>query len=137
MVEGIDDLKGSKYNWLYNPENMTRKQKKRFSDLRDSRLKTARAWAIKELAMPLWDYVSKTWAFKGRKRWLSWAVRCRLDPIKKVAKMIKRHLWGILNAIVLKVRNGPAEGLNSRIKMIKIRSRGFRDKERFANATEV
>ncbi len=41
---------------------------------------------------------------------------------------------GILNAIVLKVSNGPAEGLNSRIKMIKVRSRGFRNKERFTNA---
>ncbi|WP_419648622.1 transposase, partial [Thiolapillus sp.] len=39
----------------------------------------------------------------------------------------KEHLWGILNAIVLKVSNGPAEGLNSRIKMIKVRSRGFRN----------
>ena len=55
-------------------------------------------------------------------------------PIKEVAKTIKKHLWGILNAIVLKVSNGPAEGLNSRIKMIKVRSRGFRNKERFANA---
>ncbi|WP_374109641.1 transposase [Thiolapillus sp.] len=35
---------------------------------------------------------------------------------------------------MLKVSNGPAEGLNSRIKMIKVRSRGFRNKERFANA---
>ncbi|WP_419593204.1 transposase, partial [Thiolapillus sp.] len=44
------------------------------------------------------------------------------------------HGWQRLNAIVLKVSNGPAEGLNSRIKMIKVRSRGFRNKERFANA---
>ncbi|MCU7882043.1 MAG: transposase, partial [Candidatus Thiodiazotropha sp. (ex Lucinoma aequizonata)] len=57
----------------------------------------------------------------------------RLDPIKEVAKTIKAHLCGILNAVVLKVSNGPAEGLNSRIKMIKFRSRGFRNKERFAN----
>ena len=57
-----------------------------------------------------------------------------MTPIKEVAKTIKDHLWGILNAIVLKVSNGPAEGLNSRIKMIKVRSRGFRNKERFANA---
>ncbi|WP_374114478.1 transposase [Thiolapillus sp.] len=35
-----------------------------------------------------------------------------MEPIKKVAKTIKEHLWGILNAIVLKVSNGPAEGLN-------------------------
>ena len=134
MAEGYEDLKGSKYDWLYNPENMTRKQQKRFKALRDSTLKTARAWAIKELAMSLWHYVSKTWARKGWEQWLSWAVRSRLNPIKEVAKTIKEHLWGILNAIVLKVSNGPAEGLNSRIKMIKVRSRGFRNKERFANA---
>ena len=134
MAEGYEDLKGSKYDWLTNPDNMTRKQKDRFKALRDSTLKTARAWAIKELAMSLWHYVSKTWARKGWEQWLSWAVRSRLEPIKKVAKTIKEHLWGILNAIVLKVSNGPAEGLNSRIKMIKVRSRGFRNKERFANA---
>jgi transposase len=134
MAEGSEDLKGSKYDWLYNPKNMTRKQQRRFKALRDSTLKTARAWAIKELAMSLWHYVSKTWARKGWERWLSWAVRCRLEPIKKVAKTIKAHLWGILNAIVMKVSNGPAEGLNSRIKAIKVRSRGFRNKKRFANA---
>lgn len=134
MSEGYEDLKGSKYSWLYNPENMTLEQKQRFKDLRDSTLKTARAWAIKELAMSLWHYVSKTWARKGWEQWLSWAVRSRLDPVKEVAKTIKEHLWGILNAVVLKVSNGPAEGINSRIKMIKVRSRGFRNKKRFANA---
>jgi transposase len=134
MSEGYEDLKGSKFDWLYNPANMTRQQRDRFKVLRDSALKTARAWAIKELAMSLWHYVSKTWARKAWKQWLSWAVRSRLEPIRKVARTIKEHLWGILNAIVLKVSNGPAEGLNSRIKMIKIRSRGFRNKARFANA---
>ena len=134
MKDGYEDLKGSKYDWLTNPKNMTCKQKRRFKALCDSTLKTARAWAIKEFAMSLWHYDSKTWAHKGWKRWLSWAVRSRLEPIKKVAKMIKERLWGILNAVVLKVSNGPAEGVNSRIKMIKVRSRGFRNKERFANA---
>ena len=119
MKAGKADLKGTKYDWLSNPKNMTRRQKQRFKALRDSTLKTARAWAIKELAMSLWGYVSKTWARKGWARWLSWAVRCRLEPMKKVAKTIKKHLWGILNAIVLKVSNGPAEGINSRIKAIR------------------
>jgi len=134
MAEGYEDLKGTKYDWLYNPQNMTRKQRRSFKALRDSTLKTARAWAIKELAMSLWHYVSKTWARKGWERWISWAMRCRLKPMKKVAKTIKEHLWGILNAIALKVSNGSAEGINSRIKAIKVRSRGFRNKQRFANA---
>ena len=53
MAEGYENLKGSKYDWLYNPENMTHIQKRRFKALRESTLKTARAWAIKELAMSL------------------------------------------------------------------------------------
>ncbi len=61
-------------------------------------------------------------------------MRSGLEPIKKVAGTIKDYLWEILNGVVLEVSNGPADGLNSRIKMIKVRSRGFRNKERFANA---
>ena len=75
MSEGYEDLKGSKYDWLYNPKNMTYEQKRRFKALRDSTLKTARALAIKQLVMSLWHYVSKTWARKGLEQWLSWAVR--------------------------------------------------------------
>ena len=134
MAQGNEALKGSKHDWLYNPKNMTRKRKQGFKALRESTLKTARAWAIKQLAMSQWHYVSKVWARKQWQLWLSWAMRCRLEPIKAAAKTIKSHLWGILNAIVLKVSNGPAEGINSRIKMIKVRSRGFRNKTRFANA---
>ncbi len=127
-------LKGSKYLWLTNPDNMSRQRWKAFKSLRESALKTARAWGIKEMAMSLWCYVSRTWAEKGWKKWLSWAMRSRLAPIKVVAKIIKQHLWGILNAITLNVHNGHAESINSKIKMIKVRSRGFRNKDRYKNA---
>ena len=129
-----DDLTRSKYAWLRNPDNMTRKQWREFKRLRESTLKTARAWAIKEFAMTLWGYVSRTWAEKGWKRWLAWALRCRLEPVRKVARTIQAHLWGILNAILLKANNGGAESINGRIKLIKVRSRGFRNKARFRNA---
>ncbi len=59
------------------------------------------------------------------------ATYCRLEPMKDVARMVRTHLWGIINAVVLKVSNGPAESHNSRIKMIKVKSRGYRHKERF------
>jgi len=134
LAEGRPDLKGTRYDWLTNPANMTRDQKIRFRDLKTSALKTARAWGIKQLAMSLWTYSSPTWAKKAWDRWYSWAIRSRLEPVKKVAKTIKEHLWGIVNAIVLEVSNGPAESINSRIKSIKVRSRGFRNKTRFANA---
>lgn len=131
---GRDDLKGTKYDWLMNPKNMTRAQRQLFAALRDSTLKTARAWAIKELAMDLWHYRNRTWALKAWKRWLAWATRSRLDPVKAAAKTIKRHLWGIINAIVLDIHNGHAESMNSRIQRIKRRACGFRSRERFRNA---
>ena len=56
---------------------------------------------------------------RGWKRWLSWAMRCRLAPIKVAANIIKPHLWGIVNAIILKVSNGPAESINRRINPLK------------------
>lgn len=83
--------------------------------------------------MSLWGYVSSTWVQKGWTRWLAWATRCRLEPVKKVAQTIKKHLWGILNAIILNVNNGGAENINGHIKLIKLRSRGFRNKARFRN----
>ena len=132
--EGNQMLTGSKYTWLKSPPNMSMKQKRAFYALRTSILKSARAWAIKEMARNLWHYVSRTWALKGWKRWLSWAMRCRLEPVNEAAKTIKNHLWGIINAIILKVSNRPAESINSRIKTIKVRSRGFRNNARFVDA---
>ena len=134
MSTGSDLLKGTRFDWLTNPENMSDEKWEAFEPLRDSKLKTARAWAIKEMAMTLWNYTSRAWAIKAWKRWLSWALRCRLEPVRKVAKMIKEHLWGIINAIVLKADNGRAEGMNGKIQRLKGRAYGYRNRERFKTA---
>ena len=133
VLMGVGDgtLKGSRFKWLKSSCNMSHKQKIEFKSLRDSSLKTARAYAIKEMASGLWRYRSRTWALKGWQRWLTWALRCRLEPVRAVAKMVRSHLWGIVNAAVLDVSNGPAESVNSKIKMIKVKSRGYRNKQRF------
>ena len=81
--EGNQMLTGSKYTWLKSPPNMSMKQKRAFHALRTSTLKTARAWAIKEMARNLWHYVRRAWALKGWQRWLSWAMRCRLEPVRQ------------------------------------------------------
>lgn len=134
MADGSDLLKGSKYAWLSRPENMTRDQRRHFLALRASTLKTARAWAIKEMAMGQWHYSSRTWARKAWHGWLGWALRCRLPPMRAAAQTIKRQLWGILNAIVLNLHNGHAESMNSRIQRLKQRACGYRNRDRFRNA---
>jgi len=54
-AKGDDTLKGTRYDWLTVEHNMSEKQKARFEALRDTTLKTAQAWAIKDLASQLWD----------------------------------------------------------------------------------
>jgi len=63
--------------------------------------------------------------------WYGWAIRSRLESVKKVARTIKRHLEGILTAIVTGATNARAEGFNTMIQKIKRDVRGFHNKERF------
>lgn len=134
LGQGDARLKGSKYQWLRNRSTMDWHPQRGFTALRKSSLKTARAWAIKEFAARLWGYQSRTWAHKAWQRLLNWRARSRLKPMQQTAKTLKKPLWGILNAVLLGVDNSHAESMNSRIKTVKTRARGFRNKQRFHNA---
>ena len=134
LAEGDTTLSKTKHLWLANPKNMKRERWRAFAELRVSALKTARAWALKETAMGLWRFTSRTWAAKAWKTWLAWAQRCRLVPMRKVAAMIRQHLWGILNAVTSGVTNALGESINAKIQWIKRTACGFRNRERFRNA---
>lgn len=135
MAEDDWTLKHSKHLWLQNPENMDETMwNSTFKILRESSLQTSRAWAIKELAMSLWNYASRGWATKVWRKWIAWARRCHLEPMKKVAAMVRDHLKGIVNAIVLQTTNAAAESINSKIQKVKRLACGFRNRQRFRNA---
>lgn len=127
-------LKGTRSVWITNPENHNETQDTLFRFLKDLGLKVARAFAIKETARGLWSYKTRGWALRGWKQWISWAMRSRLEPIKKVARMVRDHLWGILNAVVLKATNAISESVNAKVQWIKYTACGFRNRERFRNA---
>ena len=50
LKAGDSPLKGTKYQWLRSPAKMNWHQRRAFSALRQSSLKTARAWAMKDFA---------------------------------------------------------------------------------------
>jgi len=56
-----------------------------------TKLKTGRAWALKEMLMTVWDYVYPGAAERHFAAWYAWAIRSRLEPIKRVARMLRRH----------------------------------------------
>lgn len=132
---GNDLLTGTRYLWLRHPQTVRDVDwRGQFAQLRNSTLRTARAWAIKESAMMLWEYRTRGWARRGWQRWYDWAIRSRLEPVKTVARMVKKHLSGIVNAVVLRATNAGAESINARIQQIKRMANGFRNDTRFQRA---
>jgi transposase len=131
---GDHRLVGTKYAWLRNPDNQTDKQWREFRTLRTSKLRTARAWALKEQAMLLWDYRYEGAARKHFAWWHRWATHSRLAPMIEKAKMLKSRLKGVLTYLKHQITNATSESINSKIQWIKYTARGFRNHDNFVTA---
>ena len=91
----------------------------------------ARAWAIKEMARDSWGYVRRGWAERRWQRWYNWAIRSRLEPIRRVARIIRNYWDAVTNAAVSGISSANAEGFNATIQKIKRRANGYRNRENF------
>ena len=132
--EGDERLTGTKYDWLRNPVTMDEEQKREFARLRQSELKTARAWALKETGMALYNYVYEKPARKHFQWWYNWAIRSRLEPMKEKARMLKRRFENIITYLRHQITNAASESLNAKIQWVKYTARGFRNKQNFIHA---
>jgi len=54
-----------------------------------------------------------------------------LEPVKKVARMLKSRLANILTYCKSRLTNGPLEGLNNKIQGLVKKAYGYRNKQRF------
>ena len=61
------------------------------------------------------------------KAWSNNEMQSKLEPVKKVVKLLRRHEQGLLNFSQHGISNACAEGLNSAIQLIKANARGFRN----------
>jgi transposase len=129
--EGDERLAGTKYMWLRGWENVPPAQEDRFAQLRRQQLKTSRAWSIKELFRDFWTLETMDEGREFFQRWYSWAIRSRLEPIKKVARSVKQHLHNVLTFFTHRITNAALEGLNNRIAGLVKKAFGYRNRERF------
>ncbi len=134
MALGTNNLSKTKYLWLYGEENVTEHHQEEFNALKESSLKTAQAWSIKETLRGLWSYKSDHWAKRSFASWKKWVDRCQLEPIKRVCAMIHEQLENVLSYCNHPITNAVAEGLNSKIMYINRRAGGFRNVENFKAA---
>jgi transposase len=124
-------LKGAKYIFLKNPENLTPKQKSRLSVLVKMNLKTNRAYLLKEAFRQVWRYKTKWGARRYLKKWFWWATHSRLKPLRDFAWLLRRRENNVLNWFEAPINNGSVEAMNNNAKAISHRSRGFRSAKWF------
>ena len=121
-------LKGTRFCLLKRPENLTASQEVTLAQLLRYNLATVRAYLLKEDFQFFWDYVSPSWAGKFLDRWCTRALRSKLDPMKRVARMLRGHRDLLLNWFRARgvISAGAVEGLNNKLKLTTRRAYGFR-----------
>lgn len=125
LEKGDKSLTDTKFLWLQGAAPKGDKALS-FEELCSRDLKTANAWAYKEMFVEFWNQPSSAKALAFFEEWYAEVMATKLEPIKKVAEMLLSHLVGILNYFDHKITNALAEGFNSRIQALKAAARGFR-----------
>ncbi len=121
-------LKGTKYIFLKNNNNLTEVQRLILEDLslKSLNLKTIRALHIRENFQEIYLASNEEIFEKLLKKWYFWATHSRLKPIIEAAYTIKRHWEGVVRWKKSQLNNGILEGLNSLIQAAKTKARGYR-----------
>ena len=124
---GESPLTGTKWAWRKTYADGRSAEAISFRVLNQLNLKTSRAWRIKETFNQFWSYRYPGAAKRFFDAWSGNAMRSRLEPVKKVVKMLRHHETGLLNYSRHRISNACAEGFNSAIQLIKANARGFRN----------
>jgi transposase len=121
-------LKKMRWPLLRRGSRVRGRARQKLNVLLASKLQTGRAWELKETFSHFWCYKSLIWAGAFLDYWCYRAMRSRLEPLKKVARMLRTHEKLLLNWFRAKgeISSGAVEGLNNKIRVVTRRSYGFR-----------
>ena len=121
-------LKHMRWPLLRKGSRVRGKARQRLHALLASKLATARAWELKEAFRHFWKYRSVLWAGGFLDAWCERAMRSRLEPMKKVARMLRAHEELLMNWFRARgeISSGAVEGLNNKLRVVTRRSYGFR-----------
>ncbi len=113
---------------LKRPEHLTPREEIKLADLLRANLRTVRAYLLKEDLGFFWTCAGVLWARRFLRGWFHRVLRSRIEPLKKVARMLRTHEPLLLNWFRARkqISSGPTEGLNNRLQLTLRKAYGFR-----------
>ena len=122
------DAKGGRFLLLKRGTKVRGKARDKLKAVLASLGQTSRAWELKESFRRFWLYRSPAWASAYLKAWTTRAMRSRIEPMKKVARMLRNHEDLLLNYFRAKRQytNAMVEGMNHKARVALARSFGHR-----------
>ncbi|WP_390890365.1 ISL3 family transposase [Geoalkalibacter halelectricus] len=121
-------LERGRWLLLKRPENLTEKQTARLDELLKLNLPSIKAYLLREDFQRFWDYQRYDFAGKFLDNWVTRTLQTDLEPMKKVAKMLRKHKPMILNWFKAKgqLSSGAVEGMNLKAKLTMRKAYGFK-----------
>jgi len=121
-------LKHSRWCLVKRPENLTEKQEVKLADLVRYNLRAVRSYLLKEDFQFFWQYTSPYWAGQFLDRWCRGTMRSKIEPMKRVARMLRTHRELLLNWFRARkaISGAVVEGFNNRAKLTTRKAYGFR-----------
>lgn len=121
-------LENGRFILLKKSSNLTEKQTVKLSKLLKLNLSSIKAYLMKEDFQRFWQYKKVGWADKFLEDWAERTMKSNVGPMKKVAKMLRRHKPLILNWFRAKgeLSSAPVEGLNNKAKLAIKKAYGFK-----------
>jgi transposase len=121
-------LKQSRWLLLKPHGRVRGKARERLEGVIHSKLRTARAWTLKEAFAHFWTYHHPRWAKAFLDAWITRTLRSRLAPMRKVAQTLRDHEPLILNWFAWKkaFSSAAVEGLNNKARVVTRRAYGFK-----------
>lgn len=127
-ADGYEELlKNSRWCLLKRRENRTQKQTVKLRELLKYNLRSVKAHLMREDFNRFWTYTSGTWAGKFLREWCVRANRSKIEPMKKLAKTLRKHESLLLNWFESKgLSSGIVEGFNNKAKLTMRKAYGFK-----------
>jgi transposase len=124
-TEQARKVKNLRFTLLKGDWRLDAEDRRRLAGLQQANKPLFRAYLLKELLTEALECRQPDEAEEMLRSWLSWAARSRLEPFRRVARTVRKHLSGILAYVRTRLTNGLVEGLNLRVRLIARRAFGF------------